>query len=634
MFKNLYYLTLLLASTILIPSPSLSENPERVILGTNTALGVLPLIAQKEGYFQEQNLVVELKELNVAKIVADSLISGDIEFGTIVDANLAFFGFHPTDLKIVATLGSRLADGIYFKESSGITQPKDLVGKRVGYIPGTVSQIFLYKLLESVGLKWSDVKTIIIQPQSANAAIRNNSLDAVAVWPPFSFQLEQEFKTELKSFMNSQDIYPSRMYLASTEKTLKSRPGISERLLTALKKAEKTYKENPALVAPYISKRIGSEATEVSRVLKGYVYNIEKETQSSSIILDIGTWINKNIEGYKDLTLPDYKVLFSEIGSEVEKDNNVKQEVQKEAAKLKPVTFCRPNNMISALFYIAEKKNFFKEEGIDPKFETATNGKICQDMLLARKADFMIAAEAPFTYIAASKPPIHILAVVQKNPETAIFTRADKGIKNFNDLKGKRIAYLPGSASNFFLSKILRKNNILKSDIKLTAIQPPAMPQALVSGAIDAFSMWEPWGSMSRSGLGENLIVLEDSSTYQQFALLTAHKEALTIDRTIPISVLRSVTRASNFIKTNNQESFNILKEAIKFEESAFKRLWDKYDHSISLSKEVISLMEENFNILKTDDENFKDSEMPKFKDYIDSSYLKSIDPSLVKDAL
>ncbi len=297
-------------------------------------------------------------------------------------------------------------------------------------------------------------------------------------------------------------------------------------------------------------------------------------------------------------------------------------------AENQTIRICRPNNMVSALFYIAESAKLFETEGLTPEFQTTTNGKLCQDTMLARKSDFLMTAEGPFTYIAQHNPPVKIIATTQKNPETAIFARKDAGINSFADLKGKRLGYLPGTVSYFFLSRVLVKNHLAKSDLKLTAMQPPTMPSALIGGAIDAFSMWEPWGAQAGAVLKENFIILEDTAAYQYESILLAHQEILDSNPEQAKKLLRVLKKALTFLAENQEASFEILATALKFDPTPLRRLWNKYQHSVGADVGIVNLMAENFKILQAEDPNFKDIPLPDFNKYLDFSYLKSIEDS------
>jgi ABC-type nitrate/sulfonate/bicarbonate transport system substrate-binding protein len=178
--------------------------------------------------------------------------------------------------------------------------------------------------------------------------------------------------------------------------------------------------------------------------------------------------------------------------------------------------------MVSAHAYIAEHEGYFAKHGLDIKFETATNAKICQDMLLANKAEIMVGADGPFTVVAPNNPPFKMVAHLGTNPETAIFARKDRGITDFASLKGKKIGYLPGTVSYFFVGRILKKYQMTMNDVSLVSLQPPALSQALIGGSVDAISIWEPWGYNAKRVLGDNFIRIDGTKFYKYVSLSTA----------------------------------------------------------------------------------------------------------------
>ena len=305
--------------------------------------------------------------------------------------------------------------------------------------------------------------------------------------------------------------------------------------------------------------------------------------------------------------------------------------VANKTSQLEKVTYCRPNNMVSALAYIADVKGFFKEEGLEVEFSATTNAKICQDLLVAGKADLMNGAEAPFTYLAASNPDLSIIAFLERNPETSIFARKDRGITSFADIKGKRLASLPGTVSYFFLARVMEQLGITKSELSITSMQPPTMPQALVGGAVDAIVMWEPWGSNAMKQLGENGVRLTNTALYEYEAILLTTN---TLKKTRPQvikKILAALIKAENFIHSNQVESILILSKAIAFEQEVLEKLWPSYTHKVRLENGPLELMQANFRYLQRDDENYKDSPLPDFRSFVDESFLKSVAPERVK---
>lgn len=297
------------------------------------------------------------------------------------------------------------------------------------------------------------------------------------------------------------------------------------------------------------------------------------------------------------------------------------------------IRYCRPNNMVSSLAYIADSQHFFKEAGLNVQFETATNAKLCQDMVIAGRADFVNGADGPFTYIAAApENPLVAVAFLQKNPETAVFARADRGIKSLKDLKGKRVAYLPGTISFFFLVRVLESVGLRLQDLSLVPMQPPAMPKALVGGSVDAFAMWEPWGTNALKELGDNGLRLAAPSIYRYHDILSTTREVRDNRPRVITKVLKALLRSEEFLRISPDEAISILRREIAFPPGVLEALWKNYEHRVSLNRDTIKLLEENFQWLKRTDPNFKDIAVPNFYSLVDASFLRALDKSRVDE--
>lgn len=289
------------------------------------------------------------------------------------------------------------------------------------------------------------------------------------------------------------------------------------------------------------------------------------------------------------------------------------------------VVFCRPNNMISALPYIADFKGFFNAEGLEVEFQTATNAKICNDSLIAGRVDFANGGDGPFTYVAIHNPPLVLLAFTQKNPELSVFARRDRGISRPRDLVGKKVGYLPGTVSYFYLARLLDKHKLARKDLHLTPMQSPTMTQGLIGGTIDAFVMWEPWGTNAMRQLADNGIELRDNSIYRYHGLLITSRTLTARRPQVIYGVLRAFLKAEDFIRSNPEDSLTLLSKAIPFDRQVLERLWLQYDHTVRLDEETIKILEDNIHWLQNWDNQYERISMPDFRGFVDARFLKAI---------
>ncbi len=110
---------------------------------------------------------------------------------------------------------------------------------------------------------------------------------------------------------------------------------------------------------------------------------------------------------------------------------------------------------------------------------------------------FAQAAEAPIAYVGAEPPA--------PNGE-AILVPKGSAVSSVAQLKGKRVAYTRGSNGNYLLVRALQAAGLKWTDIKPVNLQPADGPAAFAQGAVDAWSIWDPYLSAAETDLGARVL--------------------------------------------------------------------------------------------------------------------------------
>jgi NitT/TauT family transport system substrate-binding protein len=99
---------------------------------------------------------------------------------------------------------------------------------------------------------------------------------------------------------------------------------------------------------------------------------------------------------------------------------------------------------------------------------------------------------------AASKGEPVVVVCGLCNKCSGLVVRNDSNIKGIADLKGKRIAYVPGTMHHILLLEALKQAGLdPEKDVELNRIDFFDMGQALSQGAVDAFCSGEPYPSLA-----------------------------------------------------------------------------------------------------------------------------------------
>lgn len=130
---------------------------------------------------------------------------------------------------------------------------------------------------------------------------------------------------------------------------------------------------------------------------------------------------------------------------------------------------------------------------------------------------------------AASKgEPVKVVAAMTQKC-SALVVGKDEGINVAGDLRGKKIAYVPGTMHHILLLEALKKAGLDHAkDVTLIQIDFFDMGQALANKQIDAFCSGEPYPSIAvTSGYGKILEYpyYDESIGYINAGMLTTEKE-------------------------------------------------------------------------------------------------------------
>ncbi|MCY8920538.1 aliphatic sulfonate ABC transporter substrate-binding protein [Bacillus atrophaeus] len=150
---------------------------------------------------------------------------------------------------------------------------------------------------------------------------------------------------------------------------------------------------------------------------------------------------------------------------------------------------------------IAKEKGWFEEafekEGIKVKWTEFQSGPPQFEGLAADKLDFSQVGNSPVISGQAAGISFKEIGLSQDGLKAnGILVKKDSGIHNLKDLKGKKIAVAKGSSGFDFLYKALDQEGLSADDVNIIQLQPDEATSAFENGAVDAWSIWEPYLSM------------------------------------------------------------------------------------------------------------------------------------------
>jgi NitT/TauT family transport system substrate-binding protein len=211
---------------------------------------------------------------------------------------------------------------------------------------------------------------------------------------------------------------------------------------------------------------------------------------------------------------------------------------------------------------IADKKGYFKDEGLDVEFSEFQSGAIALPVLQSGHIDIAVSNTVATLQAIEQGLDAVVLApaaVVRSSPPdttTALIVRKNE-IASIKDLVGKRIAVnVINSSAWLHAVAALELHGVDHSKVRFTEVPFPQMNDPLLNGQIDAIVQVEPFRSaLMASGKAEII-----SWTYVETAPQSDITQYLALgswvakNHDIAVKFARAIVRGAEFAKTNEAE--------------------------------------------------------------------------------
>jgi ABC-type nitrate/sulfonate/bicarbonate transport system substrate-binding protein len=188
-------------------------------------------------------------------------------------------------------------------------------------------------------------------------------------------------------------------------------------------------------------------------------------------------------------------------------------------------------------------------------FETPTDGK---NAVVTQSVDFGMFGSAAAILGAAAGEPVTVIAS-SGNRGMAVIARKDQPIASIKDLKGRKVAILPGSTQEVFLMVRLRMEGLSIKDITPVRVPFGEMHAALVRGDVDAYIGAEPAPGLSLA-TGEGKLVEYPYSTPMGTlnTVTCTHEKMLADNPDLVRTFLKMHRQATEFAQGHKDEMIEI----------------------------------------------------------------------------
>ncbi len=211
--------------------------PLKLVLAVQPApYSALIAVADEKGFFKESGIEVTLKEYPSGSDSLQAMRDGEAQIATVSDFVFAAKMIEDPSLRVVASIGMTVGSQIVARKDRNIKDVSDLLGKKIGYSPTTISDYFLHAFLLTNYLSPKDITMVGIPAARQVEAVVTGEVDAVSAFEIYAFDAKKKLGDDAVSW-DSQNNLGYQWILAAREGFTQS-PEAIKRLLKALILAE------------------------------------------------------------------------------------------------------------------------------------------------------------------------------------------------------------------------------------------------------------------------------------------------------------------------------------------------------------------------------------------------------------
>lgn len=270
------------------------------------------LNAIDNGYFEEENLEIELVQFTSGATELAAMASGDIDIGYLgVGAHV----FAPQGQCTILTLDSTdLSGEIMVRKDSGISSVTDLKGKNVAISAGTTSELVLSMALKLNNMEKTDVNMINMDASGKVTAFMTGQIDAISIEAPYTDQIRKDMGEEnVVTVSGSKDFLPDAVFTNSwvtTNKFLAKHEDVVVRFLKAWLKGTQDRYDNMEDTVQKVADYIGTDYDTAYLVVEKTNWLSDKELKTLAEDNTMVSWYSTMKDMFLDAGLldPQYDV--------------------------------------------------------------------------------------------------------------------------------------------------------------------------------------------------------------------------------------------------------------------------------------------------------------------------------------
>lgn len=269
--KRPFLLVMALVFVALSAAPSQAQTKKTLVRMnySGSIYATTPVVALEKGFFDQEGLIVNATPESSGQVALQALIGGSTDFA--VGANVRPIQALARDLpvKVVALSSWGFAGYVLAPTKDTTTQKlEDFKGKTLAVQVGSGTHTVWLRYLRHKGISEKDFTIKNVETEQIPAAFEGGGIDGAIAWDPFATLIIE--KGLGRAILTPKDMaeplkvtYP--FFVMTTEETIKKKPEMVQKFVTAWTRALNYIHNNKAEVAEIMQAFFAREGTKLSK---------------------------------------------------------------------------------------------------------------------------------------------------------------------------------------------------------------------------------------------------------------------------------------------------------------------------------------------------------------------------------
>lgn len=282
----------------------------------------------------------------------------------------------------------------------------------------------------------------------------------------------------------------------------------------------------------------------------------------------------------------------------------------------------------SSNLFVADAKGFFEANGVGGDLKGFVIANDGAQSMLAGGADTATIVELPtLRYVAGGADLVSVAVILTAKNLKLV----GAGMDSPQDMVGKRIAYPFSTGQDYGFAAYLEMLGMQRDDVEHVNAENADLTPLLTRGDIDGFIGVEPQvGQALEAAEGATLLTPGPAEAYQARHNLVVQRSWAEENPAVVEGILQALIDANEFIRSDPDESAQIVATQLRTEPQTVKDLWEanEDDFTVYLDDSVVTAFDDVKSWMQGLDALERDVVV---EDVINPQYLRAVDESAVR---